>query len=234
MEHKAILTTGRFLVAAMLAAACSLGQQRTASISGEVTDENKAPIAGARVLYNSVRAVSRGPLGEPRWSGPLVRSSVLSALDGSFIITGLPAATYYICVIGTAPEHLKSCAWGRPVRVVRLKAGDSVSGVALTVPSGTILKLTVQDPKGRIAAGAKFIPGVFSASGAYGRFELKSSTATQLNYALAVPKQASFVLMLSTQLDIVDASGAPVQVGKPGPVISSGQQAELPITIQVR
>lgn len=233
MDDRKISLFGMLLLCAVVPARI-LAQQRTGSISGMVVDEAGAPIAGAAVWYGSVRSVKRGPPGEPELAGPVVNGGVRCDSSGSFLIAGLQAANYTLCGQGPSGSHLSSCRWGGRGYVASVKPGATLSKITLISRTATLVQMAVQDANGRIAAGAKFFPGVLSLSGYYGRFRLQSVTSTRLSYVLAVPKQTTFRLIFSTGLNLTDSSGAPVGTGTAAPQFSTAQESQVTLNINVQ
>ncbi len=117
---------------------------------------------------------------------------------------------------------------------VRLSAGQNVTNKTLVIRTGTLLKLKVQDPAGRIAAGAKFIAGVISNSGHYGRARITAQTAVEVEYTVVVPKGTSGRIFIDTALTVTTLTGQPVEVRKPSLRVSTALESEKTINLSVR
>jgi len=119
---------------------------RAATVSGRVTDEKGAAVAGARVRFaadQGMRAILRsGPaafLGQPR---------ITTGPDGAFRMRGL------------APERNRTLEAAKPGYVpakrhgLTLKSGETVKDVVLILKSGLEARGRVVDPAGQPIAGA--------------------------------------------------------------------------------
>ncbi len=122
-----------FVLAAALLAAQSTTP--TGSVSGHFVSPGGQPLYGYLLL-----------------TGPALGAAykkVFSA-DGSFQFTGLPAGVYSICTRityarapSTEEPFLDSCAWPSFAQTVRLKAGQTLTGVNVKAQPGVRLHLRV-------------------------------------------------------------------------------------------
>jgi hypothetical protein len=229
---------GIFAAAAMAAAAGG-------SISGVVVDDNGAPIANAVVLYNSVPNRITLPDGHRISTGPFVSSGARTAADGSFAVSGLPPAVYYLCAYGTKDDHLGTCEWGQGTTSVPLADGQTAQ-VRFVVAEGTLLTFQVEDPRhqiidlesvptvnGRMAlTGANFSIGIWAGS-RYARAKLLSVNGATRRYQLAIPKTAAIRLHLDTSLQVADSNGAPLALRQPSATVAAGGQTEVIINLAI-
>ena len=79
-----------------------------------------------------------------------LRAKTPTATDksGGFILSGVPASRYSICVQDDAGNaHIDPCQWSSNPVVVKIAAGESVSSVAVPVIAGTTLQVRIEDPR---------------------------------------------------------------------------------------
>jgi hypothetical protein len=209
------------------------------SISGVVVDGKGTPIAGASVLYRSVQTVTQSANGQRLLTGPVATAGLTTASDGTFSVSGLPAATYHLCAYGVKANHLGSCEWSLGTMHADLADGQAVQ-VTLVVAEGTLLTFQVADPRnqikdleslstpgGRVAlSGANFGIGVWAGT-RYARATLVSTSGATREYQLAIPKTATVRLFLDTSLGVADATGSAIPVGQPSMTLAAGGQAEV-------
>lgn len=210
--------------------------QTTGTLQGTVVDQSGAPLAGAEVLYQNIVPMRRDRMGRLIPGEGSIHASVLTGSRGEFTIARFPAGEYYLCALGPAAGHLKSCGWGGRYAPARVQAGATAAPLTLTVQTGTLLRLSVDDAGARIASGARFVAGVFSAGGYYARFRPAGVSGTQVLYTLAVPSSGTFRLLLNTSLSATDSSGNSLvtTTGKPVLSITTAGQQELAISVIVK
>jgi large repetitive protein len=120
---------------------------KAAAITGRVTDESGAPVAGARIRFardSNVRALMRG--------GPaafLGRPGVTTGPDGAFRMRGL-AAEKNLTLEAAKTGYVTARRHG-----VTLKAGEAVRDVALVLKRGLEARGRVVDSAGQPIAGAE-------------------------------------------------------------------------------
>jgi hypothetical protein len=120
------------------------------AISGRITDQPGAGIGNVRVYVN--------PLSYSYYSAT-------SSADGSYMITGLPAASYWICfdasyATGAANTgYLSECydnqsPWGGGGTDIPVRLGHTTPGINATLAVGGAVTGKVTDPAGNPVAGA--------------------------------------------------------------------------------
>lgn len=113
-----------------------------ARVSGSVIDEEKRPIAGARITLSDVDGDRR-----PFAMRGRIQREATSAPDGRFVLLAQPQADIQINAAKKAMPSAKSST-------LRLKEGERKSGVILTIPRGVALTGRV------VAADGKPLSGV--------------------------------------------------------------------------
>src|SRR5579863_2436323 len=106
-----------------------LAADQGGTISGLVLDDANSPVVGGLVTYYNVPPLRHGPTGGPALAGSRVRSAVMTAPDGTFIIRGLQPDKYYLCASGVKPTQLATCDWTAPPEEVDVAAMQQVSGI---------------------------------------------------------------------------------------------------------
>lgn len=136
MVLKGNAALARVVAAAALAPAlCGQSAVSTSvSIQGIAIDSaTKKPIAGAIVT-----AIRNGP--------PPLSQNATSSSTGAFQFSGLPAATYRLCVQVLAGGYLNPCSWSPNPPTVTVAAGKAVTGVQLKIAPGSVLRIRIDDP----------------------------------------------------------------------------------------
>jgi hypothetical protein len=164
MIHKAHNRFRIGTVTVVLAAAtmvCTSAQIAQGSISGIVYGPDGKPLAGTTVWANIVSPVSL----------PVDRNSTVPALttvsasDGSYTLSKVPAGEYVVCARNAAVAALNPCPWGG-APLVQIATGHlNMTGEAIHMAAGTTLQVHLDDPAGLLAAKCsqarrKFDPGL--------------------------------------------------------------------------
>lgn len=129
--------------------------QKLARVNGMVLDEEKRPIAGARVTPQRVTNT-----GMPRFF--MSRSFSTSAPDGSFTLWVEPDADQQI------EAQKKGLPSARTV-TLRLASGERKRGIVITVPAGIRVTGRVTDREGKPLAGVSVSTSDARGSGSFGR-----------------------------------------------------------------
>jgi len=212
--------------------------QSVTSTTGSVSGTFVSPAGQA--LYGYV-LLTGTPLG--------VATKKVFTSNGAFQFTGLPAGLYSICTRTTyaqAPSteepFLDSCEWPAFGQVVRLKAGQALTGVRMKAQPGVRLRLRVNASS---AAAATLAP-VASANAVDPNLELHvhmvdqfahrlpviSSDAGGRDYAVVIPHDQYVTLRAkSTTLAVSDSMGKAVTADQQLFVQSGTLPAKL--TLQV-
>ena len=110
-------------------------QSNTASISGSVIDgKTQKPIPSAVVV--AIRS------GVPNFT-----KNTRSGGDGAFLISGLAAGNYTLCVQTPGAAYLDPCQWNGAPGTVTVVSGQAAKGPTLRLTAASILSIVVQDPQ---------------------------------------------------------------------------------------
>jgi len=204
-----------------------------ATIFGTVKTTANTPIRAAITIHD---------LSTPRTAAQTAFDhQFASKSDGTYSLANIPAGKYEFCVEAPQANALDPCLWtpgGAPT--LTLAASDAIANHAITVDTGYMLNLRVNDP-GAILPPSKsgVIGGVLSlkivTANRVLNFRLLSTDAQGRNHYLLIPWNQAMVLVAeSSSLALFDATNAripndaqrfPVRVPKGGSL--------PPITINV-
>jgi hypothetical protein len=151
-----------------------------------------------------------------------------SKADGTFSIANVPPGTYQICVEAPQANVLDPCLWSQTPPTVTVPASGNVSGLNITVDTGYMMKVHVNDPltvlpspKGGIA-GAALSVRVITRTNRHVNFRLLGAAATGWDHYLLVPFGEPLTLAIdSSTLSLHNASNAPL----------SGNSLRMPVWI---
>ena len=232
------------LIAGLILAGSTAFAQTTATraISGSVIDDSGAPLAGATVDYRNSPTAVRDQSGHTRVTGSIVESSIVTGKDGTFSLTGLPPSVYWLCAEGTQTTHIRSCDWGFGNTKIDLTTTASVTNAKLQVHNGVTLTFQVNDARNQIkdftaSAGSLAAPGnfrIFVVNGAWLRPSPPVSVSgTTHQYAILVPKNGAFRILLDTKLTVLNQAQTAIAPSKLGDTITiSGQPVTYNLTVQ--
>jgi len=113
--------------------------------------------------------------------------------------------------------YLDPCQWsGQPVKIT-LAAGQQSTGNALTISTGSTLKVRVDDPQdflGKKAADGRdphLMVGVWQVTGMFYPLHIDSKDKGGANFQVTVPLDTPLKLHVSSpDLKIADSNGAPI------------------------
>lgn len=234
MKRSCTVGLARALVLGWLTAASQLAfGQQGASLAGKVLDENGGTVAGGTVLFYRLSDSVVDGQGRLR-SAPLLSGRVTTGGEGGFVIDGLPSGPYYVCAAGVLPNYLRSCQWGGASPRYSVGPGQRVSGIVLAVRSGALLTFDIDDPNSRLATGKKLFVGVISGVGHYYRAEFLSRSGSTSAYRLAVPRNTTLFVIVSTELEVTDSTGAVLPSGVPSKSVTVGAESEIQVRLSVR
>ena len=222
----------RFVLVAALAAGVAFAQ--TGSIAGHVVRESGVRAAGIGVRYDKIRTLRRDAAGRMIPIGPGVNWSVQTRNDGSFVMTGLPTGEYYLCALGSRPGELNSCDWDNEPAPVSIRPGEQVQNVVLTIRSGAVIRIRVDDPAGKLGNDSDFIAGFMADSGHYTRAVSASTSGTGREYVVTVPRDVAGRLFIDSRHAITDRVGNVVARGEPTLPVPAGTQRDVVFSLRVQ
>jgi hypothetical protein len=120
-------------IALLLAAPVAIGQTGTAAIAGAILDaKTQKPVPAA--LITAVSSLL-----------PSLSKHSKSGGDGAFLIQGLVAGNYVLCVQAPGDQYLDPCQWnGSPVSVT-LTSGNIASGILVNLTAAAVVHIQIQD-----------------------------------------------------------------------------------------
>lgn len=180
------------IVGAVLGSLWYAGGAGTGSLEGIVRTSTGQPVRAAVTLHD---------LSTPRVAGqtPFDRQFA-SKSDGSFLIAGIPPGQYEICIAAPQQAVLDPCTWSPATQSVTVTDGGSITSLAVTVQTGTVLHVRVNDPEGLLsrtgqAANEGAISlGLIARRNRYLNLRMLSSDATGQDYFVVVPFEESLTL----------------------------------------
>jgi hypothetical protein len=198
------------------------------AISGTVLDATNQPVNGATVYYSNVL-----PLSSAGWPiGQTIGSKVTTGSNGAFAISGLPLGQYRVCARGAVSTQLPSCDWGLPLATAGLSEAAPAAVLTLTLGDGCLIEMTIEDPTGVVQDRVVGVPaGPFTAGNLSfgvmngGRYEPArplSVAGGVRTYYVAVPKNSTYQLMMSTSLTLTNPAGLRVSPGNANVTVDLG------------
>lgn len=197
----------------------------TSSIAGRMLSEDGRTVRG---IVSLQFAAARG------FPSPTRRN--LTGPDGSFSFAKLPAGTYSICaqILDLEAQQpavtpfLDTCSWGSVHPLITVAAGDHITGLAMTAPKGTWLKIRVADPDKVLpqvaAVGVTPLEPamqviVKGADHLNHRARFVSADSGGRNYQMVVPVGAALQLSLASSVgSLFDQTGAVLKATDAVPV----------------
>lgn len=204
-----------------------------ATISGTLATTAAKPIRAAITLHDL--STSR-TVGQTSFDHQYASKS-----DGSFILTGVAAGKYEICVEAPPDNVLDPCVWSPPRPTITVAAGDAVTGLKVTVQTGSAVQIRVNDPQALVAGSKASAAGnalslmVITRGNRYVNFRLLGSDAAGSNHYLVVPFNEPMMLVTaSTQLALSDANGKAIPSGSQKvPILVPAGGSLPPVTVNV-
>lgn len=200
---------GRVALILISAASCKLSAQVAAGVSGIALDDKGSPVRASVAII----------------SGTLMRRTLTDS-GGSFSFSQLPAGTYTVCGAqlpngnntsnGPNNQILNSCLWiDSAAPKVTLAAGQTVTGVRLSLPAGRRLTVRVNDPghllpppAGR-QAGAELALHISGPPGVVRRVAMDGQDANGRTYSIVIPYGVPHTLRIqSSSFALKDDKGA--------------------------
>jgi hypothetical protein len=211
------------LVLAAAVLVSSAGAQSSGTLSGSVLLDGKQPLVGAVVLFSRVPELTKGPGGHIVLTGATFSGEATTDAGGNYQTDGIPVGDYYLCATGTMPNHLRSCDWGGPDTFRHVTGTVSDLPASLSVQTGSLLTVTVNDPTGRIQVndptGINAPPTNLTIRVKTGRYYYRTAPpvkqGNQWTYTVAVPIGVSVSLFVDSALGLADSSGIAVPTRQP-------------------
>lgn len=168
-------------------------------IAGSVQTSAGKPILAAITVHD---------LSTPRVAGrtPFDREFG-SRSDGTFHIEGVLPGEYEICVAAPQEAVLDPCIWAESAPKVTVAPGVSVTGVQITVETGTLLHVRVNDSNHllpqTIAPGGTLSLGVVARSNRYLNLRMLSADETGQDHYLVVPFDEPLTLAIQSSKHVL-------------------------------
>lgn len=187
----------------------------TGEVQGSVVDEAGRPVSNARVLINkALPASSPRPLAPPIITGPQVTARQADA-SGRFQAGGLPPGQYVFCAQTTVQGLLDPCHWAATAPTLTVAAGQTITGVKITMANGAVVSIHLDDPKGLLkpVSGVTDFDCQFHAVTTKGHHYNAPITGASVNgrdHAVTIPfGTALSIQVISPHLIVNDSSGKP-------------------------
>jgi hypothetical protein len=183
------------------AAAGSLLAQAPASISGTLTGDDGAALAGIVTVLKTV--------------APMASGRAEAGKDGKFTISNLTSGTYTVCAAVTGRVYMDPCAWSPVPVTVAVTAGQPVTGYRLIVTKGEPVQVRLNDPGSALGAVAQpnqpaphVQLGFFTARGLFEPMVETSKDATGHNLQGFIPPNTPVPLYVGGKgVQIADSTG---------------------------
>lgn len=117
----------------LLTCSAAVGQTGTASVAGTVIDSKTSkPVPAALVIASRAGA------------SPLAKNTKTGG-DGAFLIQGLTAGNYLVCVQAAGDQYLDPCQWNGAPAAVTLTATQAANGIKIPLTPASVLNIQVKD-----------------------------------------------------------------------------------------
>ena len=201
----------------------------TGTIQGTITDSSGYPVIGVKVW--AVRVFAPTAVTAP------VEVSADTNANGAYQITGLPGASYRICVSAENAMMLDPCSWSPNPPLSNVQSGQAAT-VNVALKLGTFVHVRIDDPNGAMASAeqAKSVPAI-QLAGSFGtgtrvQFKQVFSNATGRNFRALVPNGATITLQVSSSLAVVDQLGNSVAAAA-SPLTVQGSTVDQSVRLSV-
>jgi len=152
----------------------------------------------------------------PIITGPL-EAMVVTDSQGAFSISGIPPGTYIACAEVSTPGLLDPCHWATSAPGVTVSAGQTVTGVTVTMARGAVLNVHIDDPQALL----KPVPAsqtdfdlqihVITRKGIHYSSPVQTSNGAGRDHAVTIPFGTPVTLsVVSPHLVVNDQNGKPV------------------------
>ncbi|MEO8371121.1 MAG: carboxypeptidase-like regulatory domain-containing protein [Candidatus Solibacter sp.] len=184
----------RVSVLLLLPAAAAFAQ--SGRIQGVVTDDAGRTVPGAYAVAIAQSATDHSTY------------AVVTGTRGEYSFDSLRAGKYQICIQSPAGAVLSSCQWSAGT-TISVSPGQALTNQGISVTSGSLLQLHINDTRKLVAATDDLLVGVYLPSGMFQPMRLAASGDGNRTYSVAVPKKGSVrVAIVSSRLQIADEKGA--------------------------
>ncbi len=179
-------------------------------------------IAGADVILHRVPGSSLGRHNEKDdWLA-------VSDANGSFSFVEVNGGLYRLCAQSSAGDWLDPCDWGLPLTSTTLSLAKTPLTVTVVMKKGAVVPVRIDDPGQLLLQGsatpqgAHLLAGVASDTSFFHTLPLVSADSTGRSYQIVIPFDTTVELVISTPLQLANATGVP---------LASGATALVPVTV---
>jgi hypothetical protein len=191
----------KLLLAALIPVSILLSQSNPGAIRGTVADDKGHAISGA-IVTAQLRAL------------PPSSKTAVTASDGSFQLTSLPAGPYVLCAQVTAGGYLDPCQWTATPPAATVAAAQV--SVNITLPKGSIVKVRMQDANRQMSQKTKdgrqphLLIGLPTPRG-FSPAHLTHQDSAGSDFEVTVPFDTNLTMhVVSRDLKLGDGRGAPL------------------------
>lgn len=199
------------------------------TLAGSVLDNTGRPVAGAHVLINHAPSIAAAHLSAPPTiTGPLA-ATVVASSQGTFSVGALSPGEYIVCAEVSTPGLLDPCHWAASAPTATVAAGETTSGVTVTMAAGAVVPIHISDPLAMLTpvSGSQMsfdlqVHAVTS-KGLHYIAETQASSAVSRDLAITIPFGAAITLQVrSLHLIVNDQTGNPVPSAGAGISVAAG------------
>jgi len=160
----------------------------------------------------------------------------MSDYTGAFTIPSLPAGNYVACAQPETPGLLDPCQWGTSAPAFTVTAGQTTSGVKITLAQGAVIPIHVNDPQqllkpilgGRVDTSCRI--HLVTAKGMHYEAPIVAQSVGGRDHSATVPFGTPYSLqVLCPALSLNDATGNPVVSANSGTPIQAGATASTTV-----
>jgi hypothetical protein len=182
------------------------------TLTGRVYSDRGGPVAG--VLASIQRTVA---------SSSYTTYRVITDAHGKFSVSVPDTATYSVCVGSLSNQLLNTCEWALGQSLVPIASGQQTASVTITLQTGVILRIRLDDPQGLLPAASAISNGTVSSSAPSVRFGAVSSDgryhaaiqvssdSTGQNHQILVPLNAPLsVSIQATGVQVLNQTGTAI------------------------
>jgi hypothetical protein len=206
------LAANAVLISVVFCLSCAILGGTT--LAGRVYSDQGRPVAGALASIQRTVAI-------PSY---LIYRVVTDA-QGKFSVDVPDTATYTVCVSSWNNQLLNSCEWSLPASLVKIAAGQQAASITITLQTGIVLRIRLDDPKsllptasaiadGTVSGAAPSVRfGLFTSDGRYHAAIQVSSDSLGQNHQIVVPLNVSFSFSIQANgVQVLDQTGTQLAV----------------------